>query len=318
MPECRAVKQAASSRPAQLRRPARAPRPPAPHLSPAASADASSGTDASWLRAFSDRLAIAVEPPRDANPQLLETGLDYRAVADDDDDDPLGRDRPCRRRRLRPPASPRARAAQTTRSSRRAGRTVTISLDRAGHRAAGLPATGQRERVIRSFAASSSSALNGRGRRDLAQLLQHLVHRFLRLVGLHRRKTIHGRWPRASKAKLPAPYDQCLSSRRFMLMRELNDAAERVVERHERDLVRIGLRRRDVRRRESPTVPRPADRARYNAPRARPRDRSRCSSPGTSPGFQPRSARSSFGVSSAIVMSPTATSVACSGLNQVE
>src|SRR5690349_16644858 len=33
----------------------------------------------------------------------------------------------------------------------------------------------------------------------------------------------YGRWPRADGSVLNTPYDQCLSSRRFILMRELKD-----------------------------------------------------------------------------------------------
>ena len=74
---------------------------------------------------------------------------------------------------------------------------------------------------------------------DVVQFFVYLRQGFLGLVGLHRRVDDEWRWPRASSRMLCAPYDQCLSSRRFMLMRDANVPPRTDVHGFDRDFVRL-------------------------------------------------------------------------------
>src|SRR6185436_16197487 len=125
----------------------------------------------------------------------------------------------------------------------------------------------------------------------------------------------NGRCPRASGTNAYEPYDQCLPSRRFMLRRAMNDPPSTCV--IASSAISSGF-----------AVGGASCPARITDCSAPGRSRMYTVVPegcdtvlsvfdGTDPFFQPWNSASSFGLISAIVVSPTTTIVAWSGLNQV-
>ena len=120
------------------------------------------------------RAAVAVYLSRLAESQFLQSGAELRAVADDDDDDTVGRDDLARRAR---------HGLRCDRVDAFGERRVVVVrqpegddlLEGAGDRAASLPASGEGARqavlgVVEFLLAERTGA------DDLADLLQHFQH----------------------------------------------------------------------------------------------------------------------------------------------